>query len=169
VIKVKELSRRNFTDLQKTTSISRSVFSCLVRIQRSTSPKRPNAIFFTHFPDNGNRVKVKQSRYRPGVAQRVPGSWGSQITWQRHRMVVSLSDLRTDRLYPRKCSWCSFLLEAESTPGPESDPIPMTPSGIEPANFRFVAQYLNHCATAVPNGKRVPFWNISFLNKNEII
>ena len=26
----------------------------------------------------------------------------------------------------------------------------MTPSGIKPATFRFVAQYLNHCATAVP-------------------
>ena len=26
----------------------------------------------------------------------------------------------------------------------------MTPSGIEPAAFRFVAQHLNHCATAVP-------------------
>jgi len=26
----------------------------------------------------------------------------------------------------------------------------MTPTGIEPATFRFVAQYLNHCATAVP-------------------
>jgi len=28
--------------------------------------------------------------------------------------------------------------------------IPVTPSGIEPATFRFVAQHLNHCATAVP-------------------
>ena len=28
---------------------------------------------------------------------------------------------------------------------------PMTPSGIEPATFRFVAQHLNHCATAVPD------------------
>jgi len=27
---------------------------------------------------------------------------------------------------------------------------PLTPPGIEPATFRFVAQYLNHCATAVP-------------------
>ena len=29
--------------------------------------------------------------------------------------------------------------------------IPMTPSGIEPATFRFVAQHLEHSATAVPN------------------
>jgi len=28
--------------------------------------------------------------------------------------------------------------------------IPMTPAAIEPATFRFVAQHLNHCATAVP-------------------
>jgi hypothetical protein len=27
----------------------------------------------------------------------------------------------------------------------------MTPSGIKPATFQFVAQYLNHCATAVPD------------------
>ena len=27
---------------------------------------------------------------------------------------------------------------------------PLTPPGIEPATFRFVAQHLNHCATAVP-------------------
>jgi len=26
----------------------------------------------------------------------------------------------------------------------------MTPFGIEPATLRFVAQHLNHCATAVP-------------------
>ena len=29
--------------------------------------------------------------------------------------------------------------------------IPMTPSGIERATFRFVAQHLNHCVTAVPH------------------
>jgi hypothetical protein len=29
--------------------------------------------------------------------------------------------------------------------------IPMTPSGIDPATFRFVAQCPNHCATAYPN------------------
>ena len=47
-------------------------------------------------------TEVKQSRYRPGVAQRVPESWGSQISWQRHRMVVSLSALCIGRLYPQE-------------------------------------------------------------------
>jgi len=27
---------------------------------------------------------------------------------------------------------------------------PLTPAGIEPETFRFVARHLNHCATAVP-------------------
>jgi hypothetical protein len=31
----------------------------------------------------------------------------------------------------------------------------MTPSGIEPATFRFAAQYLNHCAIAVPPNKKI--------------
>jgi hypothetical protein len=31
----------------------------------------------------------------------------------------------------------------------------MTPSGIEPKTFRFVAQYLNHCAIAVPKAGRM--------------
>ena len=35
-----------------------------------------------------------------------------------HMKVVRLSALRTGRLYPKKYSWYSFLLEAESTPGP---------------------------------------------------
>ena len=57
---------------------------------------------------------------------------------------------------PRKYSWYSFLLEAESTSGPQCDrkdfmslKNPLTPTGIEPATFRFVAQHLNHCATTV--------------------
>jgi len=67
-----------------------------------------------------------------------------------------LSALRTGRLYSRKYSWYSFLLEAKSTPGPWCDrknfmsiKNPVTLAGIKPATFRFVAQHLNHCATAV--------------------
>ena len=32
---------------------------------------------------------------------------------------------------------------------------PLTPAGIEPATFRFVAQHINLCATAVPHIKLV--------------
>ena len=45
--------------------------------------------------------------------------------------------------------------------------MPVTPSGIEPATFRFVAQHLNHCATAVPSNGKVglrplAFWDCRF-------
>jgi sterol desaturase/sphingolipid hydroxylase (fatty acid hydroxylase superfamily) len=33
---------------------------------------------------------------------------------------------------------------------------PLTLAGIEPATFRFVAQHINHCATAVPYMPRTP-------------
>jgi len=35
--------------------------------------------------------------------------------------------------------------------------IPVTPNGIETATFRFLAQHLNYCATAVPNTIHVFF------------
>jgi hypothetical protein len=31
----------------------------------------------------------------------------------------------------------------------------MTPAGIETATFRFVAEHLNHCATAVPHPNNI--------------
>ena len=37
----------------------------------------------------------------------------------RHMKVVRLLAIRTGRLYPRKYSWYLFLLEAESTTGPQ--------------------------------------------------
>jgi hypothetical protein len=47
-------------------------------------------------------VKIKQSRCSSEVAQRFPGSYGSQISWQRHRMVVRLSALGTGRPYSQE-------------------------------------------------------------------
>jgi len=74
---------------------------------------------------------------------------------------------------PRKCCWYSFLLEAESTPGPWCDRKdfmsmrnPLTLAGIEPATFRFVAQHLNHCATAVPRTPHVRGLNFGLMTSH---
>ena len=67
-----------------------------------------------------SHIKVKQPHYRPGYAPRVWGDWGSEISWQlacEDGKVVS----PTHRvpLPPRKYPCYSFLLEAETTLGPQ--------------------------------------------------
>jgi hypothetical protein len=75
---------------------------CSEEPQPSASPRVP-------YPMCKVNVKVKQSRNRPGVAQRVPGGLGSQLP--RHSAckggeVVSLTHRP---LLPQEFSWYSFL------------------------------------------------------------
>ena len=101
--------------------------------------------------------KVKQCHYKPGQALRVLGVWGSHISRQSaHEGVKLVSPM------PRPPLPAVNILVLISFRGwvdpraivrPEGlcqRKIPMIPSGIEPATFRLVVQYLNQLRYRVP-------------------
>jgi hypothetical protein len=104
-------------------------------------------------------VKVKLSRYRSGEALGVPGGWGSRISRQSaHEGGKVVSPTHRPSLPPPKEEYLVLIsvrgwFDPRATMQPEGLShwkIPVTPSEIEPATFRFVAQCLNQLRHRIP-------------------
>jgi hypothetical protein len=111
------------------------------------------------------RAKVKQSRNRPGLAQKVPGRLGSQISWHSARKGGEVSFTPRPPLPPGMflvLIFTSGWVDPRAMERSERDMSlknPVTPPGIDPGTVRLVAQRLNHYAIPGPSFKR------QFLNK----
>ena len=118
-------------------------------------------------------VKIKQSRNRPGVAQRVQGGLGSQISWRSAREGGEVSLTHRPPLPPVMFLVLIFTKDwvdpraMVRSEGDMSLKNPVTPPGIDPGTVQLVAQRLNHYAIPGPVQLIVP--QITYQREAEII
>jgi hypothetical protein len=131
------------------------VISMLVKSERRTLLFRNSADQF--YSSSNCKVKVKLSCYRPEQVFGVPGGSGSRISKQSaHEGGKAVSPTHRPSLTPRRLlalisvkGW----VDSRDTMRPEGLShwkISVTPSGIESATFRLVAQCLNQLRHRVP-------------------
>ena len=109
------------------------------------------------------KVKVKQSRYRAWTGPEGSRKLRSPDFVTTAQDGGKVSALCAARFYPQEIllllisvrDWFDPRAIVRSEGFYINKKNPLTPAGIEPATFRFVAQHLNHCATAVSNTIRV--------------
>ena len=92
----------------------------------------------------------KESRNRPGVARKVPGGLGSQISWHSNMKVVRLSASRTGRLYRQEMFLVLIFTRAWVHPRTLVRSEGICHWKIVLGTVRLVAQRLNHYATPGP-------------------
>jgi hypothetical protein len=111
-----------------------------------------------------SHASVKHSLYRPAQALRGPGCCGSQISRRSaHESGKIVSPIHWLPSPSRKYSWYSFLLQAESNPGPQcSRKDYVMPCGIEPTTLQLAAQCLNQPHHRMPPHKCRRCWNACY-------
>jgi hypothetical protein len=101
------------------------------------------------------RVNVKQSNYRPWQTLKVPGGWGSHILRQSaHEGGKIVSPKHRPPLPPGNTTGTHFCQRLSRPQGHSAAGRVMSMKNsndtIGNQSFRYVAQCLNHCATAYP-------------------